>query len=92
MFSCNACKHGKYPSYIKDFAWTTCNHPAIKKIGLVEKESTKITKDDWLKFEHLVTDILKLRIIYLGHKIPNFEFPFHYDALWITGCDKFEKK
>ena len=91
MFTCKVCKYWRLKAAAGHDQWSECCYPAIEEMGFGLKDVKDVTREDWTKLEHLVKDILHLRVTYLGFKIPNFEFPFRYESLWITGCDGFEE-
>ena len=70
----------------------SCHHPAVEKTEFSTKHFSYFTKDDIKKADHLVEEILKLKINHLSivcHAL--LGFPNFYDPIWIEGCEGFVK-
>jgi len=87
-FSCHNCKHS---AKARNPVWTECKHPEVIKADFDSNDLEKYTDADKEKLTYLVNDVLHLQITSVGGRTPNFEFPFQYEATWITGCNGFEQ-
>jgi len=90
FFSCHDCCHKEKA---KNPIWSRCGHPAVDAIELEGYGIETYTADDRVKLDHLVNDVLRLRLVNAGEKkiIPNFEFPFQYEAVWIASCKGYDR-
>jgi len=88
MFSCYDCEYGKRVSLE---LLCECNHPEIKKLGLVKMDGDKVTKEDEIKIQFLMVEILELKVNTTQLTLPRFHFPFLYEPIWIEDCEGFKK-
>lgn len=91
FFDCIDCEHrASAPNPI----WSQCSHPAVIEAGFSGHGIETYTDEDFNKLDHVVNDVLKLKLVSQGIKkeIPNFEFPFQYEPVWIGFCEGYEKR
>ncbi len=89
MFTCTRCKHWHQAD---NPAWSTCYHPAAKELHFYSKNYHTLTDEEWAQLDHLVFNVLKLKLCQLSRTIPNFEFPKQYEDIWIDSCGAIEEK
>lgn len=86
FFSCINCE---YSAKAENPTWSECKHPAVDEMKFEGHGLGTYTNEDLSKLERLVNDILKLQVTHIRSEVPNFEFPFQYESVWIHGCGGF---
>lgn len=89
-FSCHECVHAKRALHPN---WTRCDHPAVKAAEFEGHGIETYTGDDLNRLDKLVNDDLHIQLVTQGTRrdVPNFDFPFEFECVWISSCAGYER-
>ena len=90
MFTCFNCKYSART--VREPGCVTCSHPAVVGAGISGRTLITYTPEDFHKINFIINDVLKMDITTIDNSIPNFEFPYKFDAVWINRCGGYIKK